>query len=278
MNTSDFGVVSIGSIGGCNNAQCGDGQAIFGPFNILCKLIPVEVGPRHLNLDTVTGHRAGAAQLGVNGDRHTVQDGDGDAIADIEACSADTVGFNGPFANRTCRPNHVVEQQFGGDITNLAGCFVDLKPCQHTVVDSIAVSIVEIGTEVNLVIGRHFKRCARASAGVISDTGDGDCVQETVINSDVDAHGMLTNTIVVSRPKHVREFTSEVRTERRAVAHQYFEEGGGIAHGGVVQGPVGLNDPLVSFCIDSENLCLQRFIGGDLKVLPCCRCVVHFHS
>ena len=75
-----------------------------------------------------------------------------DAVRDVETGATDLVGFNAPFTHRGGFPAHLVEEELGGDVLDIAGCDVDFNPRQPVRSDAVAVGVVEVGLEVNGVV------------------------------------------------------------------------------------------------------------------------------
>ena len=85
-----------------------------------------------------------------------MQDGDGDAVGDVESSTADAEGFNAPFANRCCFPSHLVKQELCCDVANVSGVHVHLKPGQFVGRNPVVIRVKQFGTEVDGIVRRHF--------------------------------------------------------------------------------------------------------------------------
>ena len=93
MQSCNLCVVGVRPIRGGDDTQGGHARTVLGPHNVLIELISVSVGARYLDVHLVTcGGRCGG-QGRRDGHRLTVQDGDGDAVRNIESGLADAVGL-----------------------------------------------------------------------------------------------------------------------------------------------------------------------------------------
>ncbi len=144
MNAGDFRIVGVGALGGRDDAQGRDGFTVLGPLNVLWELIAIRVGSGHLYVDTITGRRRAQRHVGANGDGFAMNHRDGDAVANVEASTADLVGLNTPFADHGGFPSHAVQQQLGRDVLGIASSNVDLNPGQSVGRDAVVVSVVEV--------------------------------------------------------------------------------------------------------------------------------------
>ncbi len=268
VNTGHFCVIGVGAFGRRDHAEGRNGLTVLGPLNILRELVAIGVGSGHLNVNTVAGRRGAQRHISADGHGFTVNHRDGDAVADVEASAADLVGLDAPFADHRGFPSHAVQQELGRDVRGVAGCNVDFDPGQSVGGDTVVVGVIQVRKEVDGVIRCQFKDRTGASVRVIGRAFDAHRVQESVIDGHVDAHGMNGGT-VVERGRHgVGVLAGEVRREGGRITREHLEEVRGIAHRGVVKGPIHHNGPLVALGIDGEHIGIERVIGGQLEVRP----------
>ena len=197
MNTGNFSVVGIRSIGGGDDVEGWYWRTVFGPLYVLCELVAVSIGTGDQDVNAVTCGRGCQGCIGSDGHGHTVKHGDGDAVRDVESGSADAVGLNGPLSNGGRFPAHLVEQQVGGDITDLPCGFIDLYPGERSRINPVVVSIVEIGEEIHGIVSGHFEHGARRGIGVVGRSTNAHRVKETVINGHVDGDHVACRTVIV---------------------------------------------------------------------------------
>ena len=278
MEAGDFGVVGVGPVGSRDDAEGWHGGSVLGPLNVLCELVTIRIGTCDLNVNAVTRSRCGDGSIGSHRHRNPVEHRDGDAVRDVESCSADTVGLNGPLTNRRGFPTHVVEQQVGGDVRDFTRSLVHLNPRQGARINSVVVSVVEVRKEIHGIVRGHLKHSAGCCIRVVCRSSDADRVEETVVNGHVDGDLMKRCAVIVAGGQHVGFVACKVRRKGRGIAHKLLEEGRRIAHGRMRNRPVGINRPLIALAVDSEDFGLQCFIGCEVKVLPCRNDIVHFNS
>ena len=268
VNTRNLCVVGIGAFRGRDHAQGWDGFSIFGPVHVLRELVAVGVRTRDLDVNALTRCWGTQRHVCTDGDRLAVNHRDGDAVAHVEAGSADLIRLNAPFTHHGGFPAHAVEQKLGGDVLDIAGGDVDLHPGETVRSDSVVVGVVEVREEVDSVIRGQLEHGTGASVRVVCRALDADRVQETVVDGHVDAHCMDGGTVIVGGRQGVGVFTCKVRREGCCVAAQDLKEVRGITHGWVVKCPVHDDGPLVALGVDGEHVGIERIIGCQVEMRP----------
>ena len=268
VNTCNLCVVGVGSFRGRDHAQRWDGFAVLGPVHVLWELVAVGVRTRDLDVNAVACGWRTQRHVCTDGDRFAVNHRDGDAVAHVEAGSADLIRLDAPFTHHGGFPAHAVEQKLGGDVPDIAGGDVDFHPGETVRSDSVVVGVVEVREEVNRVIRGQLKHSAGASVRIVRRALDADRVQETVVNGHVDAHCMDGGAVIVGGRQGVGIFACKVRREGCCVAAQDLKEVRGITHRWMIECPVHDDGPLIAFGVDGEHVGIERIIGRQVKVRP----------
>ena len=144
-----------------------------------------------------------------------MENGDGDAVRDVETGSADGIGLNTPFTDGRGFPSHVIKQQLSGDVLHIAGVHVHFDPCEFIRSDAVAIGVVEVRKEIDSEIRCQFKDGPCGSVWVVGCTLDAHRVEESVVHGHVDADKMDGRTAIVGCCERVRIIAGKVRRKGR---------------------------------------------------------------